>query len=120
MSNILQKIQTWLNNNPKLKNIIENVAIFFVSCVSSLLAAYTFRSFIVPAGDPLPTPLITGGVSGVSQIFNRLFDLLNLFNEIENRSMQAILYFIFNIPIFVLAYTKIGKRFAIFSFSNGN
>ena len=118
MSNILQKIQTWLNSNPKLKNIIENVAIFFVSCVSSLLAAYIFRSFIVPAGDPVPTPLITGGVSGVSQIFNRLFDLLNLFNEIENRSMQAILYFIFNIPIFVLAFTKIGKRFAIFSFIN--
>jgi uncharacterized membrane-anchored protein YitT (DUF2179 family) len=39
-------------------------------------------------------------------------------NQIENRSLQAIFYFIFNIPIFILAYTKIGKRFAIFSFIN--
>lgn len=118
MSNLLQKLQSWLNINPKLKNILDNVLIFLVSSISSLLAAYVFRSFIVPAGNPIPTPLITGGVSGVSQIFNRLFDVLNLFNQIENRSMQAILYFIFNIPIFILAYTKIGKRFAIFSFIN--
>ncbi|MEN9820063.1 MAG: hypothetical protein RL379_841 [Bacillota bacterium] len=118
MNSILQNWQTWLNRDPKLKNVLENLAIFLVSCISSLLAAYIFRSFIVPAGDPIPTPLITGGVSGVSQIFNRLFDLLNLFNQIENRTMQAILYFIFNIPIFILAYTKIGKRFAIFSFIN--
>ena len=118
MNKMTQKFQNWLNTYPKLKTILENIAIFLVSCISSLLAAYIFRSFIVPAGNPLPTPLITGGVSGVSQIFNRLFDLLNLFNQIENRTMQAILYFIFNIPIFILAFTKIGKRFAIFSFIN--
>ena len=112
------QLLSWLHNKPRLKNILENSAIFFVSVISSFLAAYVFRSFIVPAGDPLPTPLITGGVSGLSQIFNRLLDVLNLFNQIENRSLQAILYFIFNIPIFVLAFTKIGQRFAIFSFIN--
>jgi uncharacterized membrane-anchored protein YitT (DUF2179 family) len=112
------QLLSWLHNKPQLKNILENSAIFFVSVISSFLAAYVFRSFIVPAGDPLPTPLITGGVSGISQITNRLFDVLNLFTQIENRSLQAILYFIFNIPIFVLAFTKIGKRFAIFSFIN--
>jgi len=112
------QLLSWLHNKPQLKNNLENSAIFFVSVISSFLAAYVFRSFIVPAGDPLPTPLITGGVSGLSQIFNRLLDVLNLFNQIENRSLQAILYFIFNIPIFVLAFTKIGKRFAIFSFIN--
>lgn len=112
------QLLSWLHNKPRLKNILENSAIFFVSVISSFLAAYVFRSFIVPAGDPLPTPLITGGVSGLSQIFNRLLDVLNLFNQIENRSLQAIFYFIFNIPIFVLAFTKIGKRFAIFSFIN--
>lgn len=112
------KFDTWLMNKPKVKILIENSLIFLVSCLSSLLAAYIFRAFIVPAGTPTPTPLITGGVSGMSQIFNRLFDLLNLFNQIDNRTMQAIFYFLFNIPIFWLAYTKIGKRFAIFSFIN--
>jgi uncharacterized membrane-anchored protein YitT (DUF2179 family) len=118
MKQYYHQLLSWLHNKPRLKNILENTAIFFVSVISSFLAAYVFRSFIVPAGDPLPTPLITGGVSGLSQIFNRLLDVLNLFNQIENRSLQAILYLIFNIPIFVLAFTKIGKRFAIFSFIN--
>jgi uncharacterized membrane-anchored protein YitT (DUF2179 family) len=118
MQHYYTQFKTWLSDNPQLKNILENTAIFFVSAISSFLAAYVFRSFIVPAGDPTPTPLITGGVSGLSQITNRLFDVLNLLNQIENRTLQAIFYFIFNIPIFILAYTKIGKRFAIFSFIN--
>jgi uncharacterized membrane-anchored protein YitT (DUF2179 family) len=118
MNHYYIQIQNWLSNKPHLKNALENIAIFFVSAISSFLAAYVFRSFIVPGGDPLPTPLITGGVSGLSQITNRLFDVLNLLNQVENRSLQAIFYFIFNIPIFILAYTKIGKRFAIFSFIN--
>jgi uncharacterized membrane-anchored protein YitT (DUF2179 family) len=118
MQHYYTQFKTWLSDKPQLKNILENTAIFFVSAISSFLAAYVFRSFIVPAGDPIPTPLITGGVSGLSQITNRLFDVLNLLNQIENRTLQAIFYFIFNIPIFILAYTKIGKRFAIFSFIN--
>ena len=118
MQHYYTQFKTWLLDKPQLKNTLENTAIFFVSAISSFLAAYVFRSFIVPAGDPTPTPLITGGVSGLSQITNRLFDVLNLLNQIENRTLQAIFYFIFNIPIFILAYTKIGKRFAIFSFIN--
>ena len=112
------QFQRWLLKNPKAKQILENLSIFVVSVISSFLAAYVFRSFIVPVGSPTPTPLITGGVSGISQITNRLFDVLNLLNQVENRSLQAIFYFLFNIPIFILAYTKIGKRFAIFSFIN--
>ena len=118
MHHYYTQFQSWLSTKPQFKIMLEYVAIFFVSIISSFLAAYVFRSFIVPSGDPIPTPLITGGVSGLSQITNRLFDVLNLLNQIENRSLQAIFYFIFNIPIFILAYTKIGKRFAIFSFIN--
>lgn len=118
MTNLYQQWITLIRQHPKLKNTIETATIFVVSAISSLLAAYIFRSFIVPAGNPVPTPLITGGISGVSQIVNRLFDLLHWFDQIDNRTLQAIFYFIFNIPIFILAYAKIGKRFAIFSFIN--
>jgi uncharacterized membrane-anchored protein YitT (DUF2179 family) len=118
MNQYYTQIQNWLSNKPHLKIALENIAIFFVSAISSFLAAYVFRSFIVPSGEPIPTPLITGGVSGLSQITNRLFDVLNILNQVENRSLQAVFYFVFNIPIFILAYTKIGKRFAIFSFIN--
>jgi len=120
MNRLKETYVKWTNRHPNLKPIIENSLIFFVSIISSFMAAYTFRSFIVPSGSlgEIPTPLITGGISGVSQTLNRLFDLLNILNQIDNRSLQAIFYFILNIPIFLLAFTKIGKRFAIFSFIN--
>jgi len=107
--------QTYVKNKPQLKDLIENALIFIGCTFSAFLAAYTFRSFIVPSTDLQATPLITGGVSGLSQTINRFFDFIHIFDAIENKTMQAALYFILNIPIFVLGYTKIGKRFAIFS-----
>lgn len=120
MSKLTEFYERWTTKHPQLKPWIENLAIFVVSMISSFLAAYTFRSFIVPSETlgVVPTPLITGGVSGISQTLNRLFDLLNILNQVDNRTMQAIFYFILNIPIFLLAFTKIGKRFATFSFIN--
>jgi uncharacterized membrane-anchored protein YitT (DUF2179 family) len=107
--------KTFVKNKPHLKDFIENTLILLGCTFSAFLAAYTFRSFIIPSTDLNATPLITGGVSGLSQTLNRFFDYIHLFDAIENKTMQALLYFIFNIPIFVLGYTKIGKRFATFS-----
>jgi uncharacterized membrane-anchored protein YitT (DUF2179 family) len=114
MENILKHYERLLKDKIQLKNLIENILIFFGAMVSAFMAAYTFRAFIVPS-DPTAIPLITGGISGLSQTINRFFDLVNLFNGIENRTLQAILYFLLNIPIFILGFTKIGKRFATFS-----
>jgi uncharacterized membrane-anchored protein YitT (DUF2179 family) len=114
MENILKQYERLLKDKIHLKNLIENILIFFGAMVSAFMAAYTFRAFIVPS-DPTAIPLITGGISGLSQTINRFFDLINLFNGIENRTLQAILYFLLNIPIFILGFTKIGKRFAVFS-----
>jgi uncharacterized membrane-anchored protein YitT (DUF2179 family) len=114
MEQILVKYEALMKDRKNLKNIIENILIFIGCSISAFIAAYAFRSFIVPS-DPASIPLITGGVSGLSQTINRFFDLINLFDNIENRSLQAILYFALNIPIFILGFTKVGKRFAIFS-----
>lgn len=117
-SKLWQRVTHWLEIHPKIKTILENTLIFLGTVVSSLLAAYTFRSFIVPSSDVNAVPLITGGVSGVSQTLNRFFDLIHFFDAIDNRTLQAIFYFLLNIPIFILGYTKIGKRFATFSMIN--
>ncbi len=117
-SKLWQRVTHWLEIHPKLKTILENTLIFLGTVVSSLLAAYTFRSFIVPSSDVNAVPLITGGVSGVSQTLNRFFDLIHFLDAIDNRTLQAVFYFVLNIPIFILGYTKIGKRFATFSMIN--
>jgi uncharacterized membrane-anchored protein YitT (DUF2179 family) len=117
-SKLWQHVTHWLEIHPKIKTILENTLIFLGTVVSSLLAAYTFRSFIVPSSDVNAVPLITGGVSGVSQTLNRFFDLIHFLDVIDNRTLQAVFYFVLNIPIFILGYTKIGKRFATFSMIN--
>lgn len=117
-SHVVQRFMHWLEIHPKTKAFLENSFITLGTIVSSLLAAYTFRSFIVPSSDLNAVPLITGGVSGISQTLNRFFDLIHLLDVIDNRTLQAVFYFILNIPIFLLGYTKIGKRFAIFSMIN--
>lgn len=117
-SHLIHRVLHWLDVHPKIKTLLENFLIALGTIVSSALAAYTFRSFIVPSTDFEAVPLITGGVSGISQTLNRFFDLIHLLDAIDNRTLQAIFYFLLNIPIFFLGYTKIGKRFAIFSMIN--
>jgi uncharacterized membrane-anchored protein YitT (DUF2179 family) len=114
MENILKHYERILKDKIVLKNSIENFLIFIGAILSAFMAAYTFRAFIVPS-EPGSIPLITGGISGLSQTINRFFDLIHVFDGIDNRTLQAVLYFTLNIPIFILGYTKIGKRFAIFS-----
>lgn len=114
MEKILKHYERILKDKIVLKNSIENFLIFIGAIISAFMAAYTFRAFIVPS-EPGSIPLITGGISGLSQTINRFFDLIHVFDGIDNRTLQAVLYFTLNIPIFILGYTKIGKRFAIFS-----
>lgn len=114
MENILKHYERILKDKIVLKNSIENFLIFIGAIISAFMAAYTFRAFIVPS-EPGSIPLITGGISGLSQTINRFFELIHVFDGIDNRTLQAVLYFTLNIPIFILGYTKIGKRFAIFS-----
>jgi len=114
MENILKHYERILKDKIVLKNSIENFLIFIGAIISAFMAAYTFRAFIVPS-EPGSIPLITGGISGLSQTINRFFELIHVFDGIDNRTLQAVLYFTLNIPIFILGYNKIGKRFAIFS-----
>lgn len=79
--------------------------------VSAPIYAVTIRFFV---NNP-NSQIITGGVSGLSLIISRL-----LFSNSIEMQLQtySILYIILNIPIFLLGYTSIGKKFAIFSFAN--
>lgn len=56
--------------------------------------------------------LLTGGIAGVALIFARLF-----FPESQNIAF-GVFYVLINIPLFILAYKKLGKIFAISSMLN--
>lgn len=76
------------------------------SILGALLYATGINLFVVPAG------FYTGGVMGICQIIRTLLvDYLHLnFGSID---IAGIIYYVFNIPIFILAFTRIGRKFFV-------
>ena len=58
----------------------------------------------------LPLNLYSGNLTGVAQVVS---DLLNMFVLHSNKNFTGTILLLFNIPLFVLAFCKIGKGFAI-------
>jgi len=88
-----------------------------VALIAAFCFSYSFRAFVTTI-DPDIDQLITGGASGLAQIFTLAFQMIGLFPTIAAKTWQAIFYFVFNVPLIVLAYKGIGKRFATFSVLN--
>ena len=61
--------------------------------------------------------LLTSGMSGLALIISR-YVLPDLGVTLDVNLMFSILYVVFNIPLFFIAYKNIGKIFAILTFSN--
>jgi uncharacterized membrane-anchored protein YitT (DUF2179 family) len=83
--------------------IIEMKTIFFI-IVGAILNAISLNMFLIPA------KVYASGFTGVSQLMSSL---------LENTAFPistGILYLIFNIPVTVLGWMKVGKSFTIYSF----
>lgn len=75
-----------------------------VSVFGAFLYATGLNMFVVPAG------LYTGGLMGICQVIRTLLvEYLHL--PIQNIDLAGIIYYIINIPIFILAIRRMGKKF---------
>ena len=74
--------------------------------LGGFLYAVGVNMFMVPAG------LYTGGVMGICQVLRTIMtEYMHMdFGTID---IAGIIYYIVNIPIFILAYTKVGKKFFV-------
>ena len=111
-----KKYDDYMFNHIKLKNTIDTTFSLIAIILSAFIFAFGFRSFISPATG---TSLASGGMSGCSQIILRIIVLIH--GEIDQtvaENIVSIAYFVLNIPIFILAWKGIGKRFAIYSLVN--
>lgn len=76
------------------------------SILGAFLYAVGVNLFVVPAS------LYTGGVVGICQVIRTLLvEYLHL--PFQNLDIAGIIYYLINIPIFILAFTRIGKRFFV-------
>ncbi len=121
----IKDIKAKINNNPKLKVLFEYLFLLILVTVSSFTYALAFRLFIAPSPDTLAQAqggihvlFVGGGVSGFSQnLVKLIYDIFGV-KIVERHVLQSVLYFLLNIPVFILGWMKIGKRFTIFSIIN--
>lgn len=76
--------------------------------LGSILGAFLYAAginfFVVP------TNLYTGGVMGICQVIRTLLaDYLHL--NFQGFDIAGVIYYAINIPIFILAFTRMGRRF---------
>jgi uncharacterized membrane-anchored protein YitT (DUF2179 family) len=99
---VLQRLATGAGINMLPSITREKASSFALSATivlcGELLNAFTFQTFIIP------NKLLSSGVVGISLLLNQLFSL--------PVGLQTLIY---NIPIFLLGYRYLGRRFFVLS-----
>lgn len=116
-----QKVNSYIYNHIWLKYAIDYGVTFFMSVLSAAVFVFGVNCFLDPAalGGPMTgsVTLVSGGSSGVAQVFLLILETCGV--EITNRSLIfSIAYLTINLPLIVLAFVGIGKRFAFFTLVN--
>lgn len=116
-----QKINTYIYNHIWLKYAMDYGVTFIMSILSAAIFVFGVNCFLDPAalGGPMEdsVTLVSGGSSGVAQVFLLILETAGV--DITNRSLVfSLAYLTVNIPLIILAFIGIGKRFAVFTLIN--
>lgn len=119
------RYQDFMYDHLVLKYAVEYGFSFLVMVASAFLFAIGFKCFLSPSVPVIegvgPQTLVSGGISGVSQTIILFVNLVSG-GALEERSAYdltySILYLTINIPVFILAWKGVGKRFAVLTLVN--
>lgn len=126
-----RKVQNYLFDHPVQNAFIDNFYRFLVTLFSALIFTIGFKCFIQPnyqAFSPgfvhetgMIHQLASSGASGLSQSFVAILKLAGVDFIIDPNNqyiMNFVFYFVINIPLLILGFFKVGKKFAIYSLIN--
>jgi len=94
--------------NKNSKEIMKKV---FMILVASFLFAIAMKLIVQP------NKFLSGGVSGLTILISR-YTAIKLDKASIESILYSILYIIFNIPIFIFGFKKVGKQFVFYSMIN--
>ena len=111
-----KKYNSLVYNHLWLKFVIEYGYATIISAISALLFALAVGLFIKPTSVDIE--MVSGGASGFSQVLSKSLELLHIKEPANLPSFYSIFYLLTNVPLIILAFKCIGKRFAIFTLVN--
>ncbi|HBF68080.1 MAG TPA: hypothetical protein DDW20_02010 [Firmicutes bacterium] len=116
--NFKKKINSFLYNHMWLKTTSEYLVLLFMSVIASALLSFSVVCFMKP-DIPEAYKLVTGGATGFAQNIVLLLEVCGLkFDAATDTFVFSILFVVVNVPLIVLAFKGVGKRFAIFTIVN--
>ena len=113
---IRKQIDNFMFDHYIFKSVLDNLGLFLIATLAALVFAFGFSCFTTPA-NPNGFVIATGGVSGLSQIIALIVELITK-SAASRSTIISIGYFIFNAPLLIFAFFKIGKKFTIYTFLN--
>lgn len=112
---LTEKFNGYLFDHLVLKTVYDHGKTLIMCFLSAFIFAFGLKTFLSPSIVDAQS-LVSGGASGISQIFGIIGQLLNL--GIDPGTIYMVCYILINIPLVILAFRGIGKRFAIYTMLN--
>ena len=107
-----EKVNNFLYDHYYLRATLHQAKGLFFAALAAFIFAFGFTSFITPGtSSEFPFKIVTGGISGLSQNVAKIFAIAGV--ELPDRIIEAMGYTVFNLPLLVFAFFKVGKRFAL-------
>lgn len=142
INDLKEKTNDYLFDHPIQKKTTYWTWAIIVNAISALIYAFGIKSFVNPPANCVaiwqqqeidtngsslipdndvtsPSHLIGGGATGLSQVIIKALNIFINVNEVGGANFDlenlllSLLYFAINIPLFIFAFRKISKQFAI-------
>lgn len=110
-----RKIHNFFFDHIRLTVAIDYSVTTIIAALSAFIFGIGFCCFATPSIDGSIT-IITGGASGISQIVSVIFQLCGV--NVDGNIIESVAFFVINVPLIVLSFKFIGKRFAILTLVN--
>lgn len=113
-----RRINSYLYDHIWLKYTIDYGRAFIMSVISALIFAFGVVCFLNPDKSVTEFELVSGGSSGLAQTLAYALNMMGIRFEGNQNLIFSLFYIAINIPLNILAFKGVGKRFAIFTMVN--
>ena len=122
MKSIKKKLNSFAYQHIGVKYFLDYGFASLATAISSLIFVFGMLVFLEPAllgGSTSDIPaMVSGGSSGAAQVIKSIILIFVSVNSSVERLFLSGLYLAINVPLLVLAFKGVGKRFAFFTLLN--